>query len=54
MKRVWGELVSLDPKTRTGKFRDESNDEIVSFTALPLAAVVTPAVLTPAPAEAKH
>jgi hypothetical protein len=37
MKRVWGELVSLDPKTRTGKFRDESNDEVVAFTALPYA-----------------
>ena len=37
MKRIWGELVSLDLKTRTGTFRNESNDEISSFTVLPYA-----------------
>lgn len=37
MRRPWGELVSLDLKTRTGKFRHESTDEIMSFTVLPYA-----------------
>lgn len=37
MQRPWGELISLDPVTRTGKFRRESSDEIVSFTVMPYA-----------------
>ncbi len=37
MRRIWGELVSLDLKTRTGTFRSESNDEIVPFVVLPYA-----------------
>jgi hypothetical protein len=37
MRRIWGELVSLDPKTRTGTFRNESNDEVMSFKVLPYA-----------------
>jgi len=37
MQRPWGELISLDPKTRTGKFRKENTDEVVSFTVLPYA-----------------
>jgi hypothetical protein len=37
MRRPWGELISLDLQTRTGKFRQESNDEVVSFTVLPYA-----------------
>jgi hypothetical protein len=37
MRRIWGELVSLDLKTRTGTFRNESNDEVMSFTVLPYA-----------------
>lgn len=37
MQRPWGELISLDLATRTGKFRRESNDEIVSFTVMPYA-----------------
>lgn len=37
MRRIWGELVSLDLKTRTGKFRNESNDEVMEFTVLPYA-----------------
>ncbi|WP_218032928.1 hypothetical protein, partial [Brevifollis gellanilyticus] len=37
MQRPWGELISLDPVTRTGKFRRESTDEIVSFTVMPYA-----------------
>ena len=37
MRRVWGELVKLDLKTRTGSFRNEGNDEIETFTVLPYA-----------------
>jgi len=37
MQRPWGELISLDQKTRTGKFRRESTDEIVTFTVMPYA-----------------
>ena len=37
MQRPWGELISLDLATRTGKFRRENNDEVVSFTVLPYA-----------------
>jgi hypothetical protein len=37
MRRIWGELVSLDLKTRTGTFRNESNDEVMSFIVLPYA-----------------
>ncbi len=37
MRRIWGELISLDPKTRTGTFRNESNDEVLSFTIMPYA-----------------
>ena len=37
MRRIWGELVSVDLKTRTGTFRNESNDEVLSFTVLPYA-----------------
>ena len=37
MRRIWGELVSVDLKTRTGTFRNESNDEIMPFTVMPYA-----------------
>jgi hypothetical protein len=37
MRRIWGELISIDLATRTGKFRKESTDEVVSFTVLPYA-----------------
>lgn len=37
MRRPWGELLSLDLKTRTGTFRNESNDEVMPFTVLPYA-----------------
>jgi hypothetical protein len=37
MRRIWGELVSLDFETRTGKFRKESTDEVLDFTVLPYA-----------------
>lgn len=37
MRRPWGELISLDLATRTGKFRNESDDTIMSFTVMPYA-----------------
>ena len=37
MRRIWGELVSMDLKTRTGTFRKEGTDEIMPFTVLPYA-----------------
>ena len=37
MQRPWGELISLDLEKRTGKFRKESTDEVISFAAMPYA-----------------
>ncbi|HEX8911956.1 MAG TPA: hypothetical protein VF796_06320 [Humisphaera sp.] len=37
MRRPWGELISLDPVTRTGTFRNESTDEVMPFTIVPYA-----------------
>lgn len=37
MQRPWGELISLDLATRTGKFRRESNDEVCTFSVMPYA-----------------
>ncbi|CAN5888491.1 hypothetical protein BH11VER1_BH11VER1_00040 [soil metagenome] len=37
MRRIWGELVSIDLKTRTGTFRKEGTDELMNFTVLPYA-----------------
>src|SRR5262245_30526508 len=37
MRRLWGELISLDPATRTGKFRFEENDEVMNFVVMPYA-----------------
>jgi hypothetical protein len=37
MRRIWGELVSVDLKTRTGTFRKEGTDEIMKFNVLPYA-----------------
>lgn len=37
MRRPWGELISLDLATRTGKFRNESDDSVMSFTVMPYA-----------------
>lgn len=39
MHRIWGELISLDLKTRTGKFRKGGADEVMSFVVLPYAEV---------------
>ncbi|MDI1312034.1 hypothetical protein [Prosthecobacter sp.] len=45
MRRIWGELISLDPATRTGTFRSESNDEVMSFTVMPYAELLHHATL---------
>lgn len=37
MRRIWGELVSMDLASRTGKFRNQSTDEIVDFEVMPYA-----------------
>lgn len=37
MQRPWGELISVDLAKRTGKFRRENTDEIISFTVMPYA-----------------
>jgi hypothetical protein len=37
MRRPWGELISVDLKTRTGKFRKDGTDEVMTFTVLPYA-----------------
>ena len=45
MRRTWGELISLDLATRTGKFRNESTDEVMSFTVMPFAELLHHATL---------
>jgi hypothetical protein len=45
MQRPWGELISIDLKTRTGKFRRENNDEVISFTVMPYAELLHHATL---------
>ena len=45
MHRIWGELISLDLATRTGKFRNENNDEVMSFTVMPYAELLHHATL---------
>lgn len=37
MRRIWGELISLDLATRTGKFRNEGDDAVMNFTVMPYA-----------------
>lgn len=37
MRRIWGELVSVDLATRTGTFRKEGTDELMRFNVLPYA-----------------
>ena len=37
MRRPWGELISIDLATRTGKFRRDGTNEVMSFTVLPYA-----------------
>ena len=37
MRRIWGELQSVDLKTRTGTFRAEGDDKVMHFNALPYA-----------------
>jgi hypothetical protein len=37
MRRIWGELVSVDLEKRTGTFRNEGTNEIMPFTVMPYA-----------------
>jgi hypothetical protein len=37
MRRIWGELLTVDLETRKGTFRAEHNDEVFHFTAMPYA-----------------
>jgi hypothetical protein len=37
MRRIWGELISLNQEQRTGRFRQESTDEVFDFTVMPYA-----------------
>ncbi len=37
MRRIWGELISVDLETRTGSFRAESEDKVYPFAAMPYA-----------------
>jgi hypothetical protein len=37
MRRIWGELISIDAATRTGKFRNEGDDSVMGFTVMPYA-----------------
>jgi hypothetical protein len=45
MQRPWGELISIDLKTRTGKFRRENTDEVITFTVMPYAELLHHATL---------
>jgi hypothetical protein len=45
MRRIWGELISLDLATRTGTFRSESTDEVMNFTVMPYAELLHHATL---------
>ncbi len=37
MRRIWGELISMDLETRTGTFRAEGDDKVFHFTVMPYA-----------------
>lgn len=37
MRRIWGELLTIDPQTRKGTFQAEHNDEVFEFCAMPYA-----------------
>jgi hypothetical protein len=45
MRRIWGELISLDLDTRTGTFRNESTEEVMRFTVMPYAELLHHATL---------
>jgi len=45
MRRIWGELIRIDFATRTGKFCNESTDEVMSFTVMPYAELLHHATL---------
>lgn len=37
MRRLWGELISIDPVSRTGKFRKMDDDAVYEFVVMPYA-----------------
>jgi len=37
MRRIWGELVSMDLATRTGTFRKDGTDQLMPFAVMPYA-----------------
>ena len=37
MRRIWGELISVDLATRSGTFRKEGSDEVMKFNVMPYA-----------------
>jgi hypothetical protein len=45
MRRIWGELVSMDLTTRTGTFRKDGTDQLMRFTVLPYAELLHHATL---------
>jgi hypothetical protein len=45
MRRIWGELVSVDLATRTGTFRKDGTDQLMSFTVMPYAELLHHATL---------
>ena len=45
MRRIWGELIGIDLATRTGTFRNESTDEVMSFAVMPYAELLHHATL---------
>lgn len=45
MQRPWGELISIDLQNRTGKFRRENTDEVITFTVMPYAELLHHATL---------
>ncbi len=45
MRRIWGELVSIDLVKREGVFRNESNDQLQTFVVMPYAELLHHAAL---------
>jgi len=45
MRRIWGELISLDLSTRTGSFRREADDQVMNFIVMPYAELLHHATL---------
>jgi hypothetical protein len=45
MRRIWGELVSMDLATRTGTFRKDGTDQLMPFAVMPYAELLHHATL---------